>query len=121
MEIRTRNSGDNGIGLAKHVVIKSFRQVTIFGNDYTKIVYRHSEKDFSIEKIEADPSKNVQVISGPRAEEIIVALIETEEARGSTFVWTDARFESCATYDPLMDDFVETEDARKKRKGSDDE
>lgn len=130
MEIHVTNNQEDGeFGLAKRVIIKSFRQVSIFGKDYTKIVYRHSENDYSIEKVgqDVDPDENVQVISGPRAEEIIVQMIETEKARGSTFVWNGARFDNtidetllkdCNEHyrDPLKRDPVEFEEDRRKRR-----
>lgn len=132
MEIHVTNKQDDGeFGLAKRVIIKSFRQVSIFGEDYTKIVYRHSDNDYSIEKVGADvdPDENVQVVSGPRAEEIIVHMIEVEKARGSTFVWSGTRFENAvdeyllkdveqknAHWDPLLRDPVEPEVERRKRR-----
>lgn len=132
MEIFMLNKQDDGeFGLAEKVIIKSFRQVSIFGEDYTKIVYRHSDNDYSIEKVGpvVDPDENVQVVSGPRAEEIIVHMIEVEKARGSTFVWSGARFENAvdeyllkdvdqkdAYWDPLLRDPVEPEVERRKRR-----
>lgn len=78
--------------------VTSFRQVTIFGEDYTKIVYMHSEEDFTIEKV--DPAhymtieEMTQVVSGPRASEIIQRMLENEKQRGSTFVWTGVHFKN---------------------------
>ena len=130
MEIHVTNKQNDGeFGLAKRVIIKSFRQVSIFGKDYTKIVYRHSDTDYSIEKVgpDVDPDENVQVVSGPRAEEIIVHMIEVEKARGSTFVWSGTRFDNTTDEtllkdcneiyrDPLKRDPVEFEEDRRKRR-----
>jgi len=141
MKIYTTNTqNDDEFGLAKRVVITSFRQVSIFGKDYTKIVYCHSPESFSVEKVgdNVDPNENVQVIMGPQAEEIITELINHEKKKGSTFVWSGARFKNSADecilkeakkenlrfndfcsiprcWDPLIRDFVETEEERKKR------
>ena len=96
MKIRVKNTQtDQHLGLSKAVVITSFRQVTVFGDDYTKIIYRHSANDYTIETVGS--RDDVQVISGPRAEEIIVSIIETEKKKHSTFVWTGAHFIN-ATY-----------------------
>jgi hypothetical protein len=131
MEIyTTNNQNDQALGLSKYVIITSFRQVSIFGKDYTKIVYMHSEHEFSIEKVgeDVDPDENVQVVSGPRAEEIITNMIELEKHRGSTFVWTGAHFINRADkdllknvdkknhWDPLLRDPVEPECERRKYK-----
>lgn len=141
MKIYTTNTqNDDEFGLAKRVVITSFRQVSIFGKDYTKIVYCHSPESFSVEKVgdNVDPDENVQVIMGPQAEEIITELIGHEKKKGSTFVWSGARFKNSADesllkeqkkenlryngfcsiplyWDPLVRDFVETEEDRKER------
>jgi hypothetical protein len=78
--------------------VTSFRQVTIFGINYTKIVYMHSEDDFTIEKV--DPAhymtieEMTQVVSGPRASEIIQKMLEDEKKRGSTFVWNGVHFKN---------------------------
>ena len=130
MEIYTTNTQKDGeFGTAKRIVIKSFRQVSIFGDGYTKIVHMHSPVSFSIEKIgdDVDPDENVQVVDGPRAEEIITQMIELEKSKGSTFVWSGAHFENAADvnilkdtphkgyWDPLMRDPVEPEADRRKR------
>lgn len=130
MEIYTTNTQEDGeFGTAKRIVIKSFRQVSIFGDNYTKIVHRHSPVSFSIEKIgdDVDPDENVQVVDGPRAEEIITQMIELEKSKGSTFVWNGAHFENQADvkilkdtphkgyWDPLVRDPVEPEADRRKR------
>ena len=84
MKIRAKNTQTDGaFGLAKNVIITSFRQVSIFGKDYTKIVYCHSPNSFSIEKIgdNVDPDNNVQGITGPRAEEIITEMIKHEQKK----------------------------------------
>lgn len=133
MEIYTTNTQKDGeFGTAKRIVIKSFRQVSIFGDGYTKIVHMHSPVSFSIEKIgdDVDPDENVQVVDGPRAEEIIIKMIELEKSKGSTFVWSGAHFENAADvnilkdtphkgyWDPLMRDPIESEDERRKRNQS---
>lgn len=133
MEIYTTNTQKDGeFGTAKRIVIKSFRQVSIFGSNYTKIVHMHSPVSFSIEKIgdDVDPDENVQVVDGPRAEEIIIKMIELEKSKGSTFVWSGAHFENAADvnilkdtphkgyWDPLMRDPIESEDERRKRNQS---
>ena len=100
MKIRVKNTQtDQHLGLSKAVIITSFRQVTVFGDDYTKIIYRHSANDYSIETIGS--RDDIQVVSGPRAEEIIVSIIETEKKRQSTFVWTGAHFINTAYHDLL--------------------
>ena len=84
MKIYTTNTQhDDEFGLAKRVVITSFRQVSIFGKDYTKILYCHSPESFSVEKVgdNVDPNENVQVIMGPKAEEIITELINCEKKK----------------------------------------
>ena len=140
MKIYTTNTQhDDEFGLAKRVVITSFRQVSIFGKDYTKILYCHSPESFSVEKVgdNVDPNENVQVIMGPKAEEIITELINCEKKKGATFVWSGARFKNQADecllkemkkenwryngcsiphcWDPLIRDFVETEEERRQR------
>jgi hypothetical protein len=130
MKIIVTNTQEDGeFGTAKRIVIKSFRQVSIFGDNYTKIVHMHSPVSFSIEKIgdDVDPDENVQVVDGPRAEEIIAKMIELEKSKGSTFVWSGARFENAVDEniprdtpnngyrDPLMQDPVEPEADRRKR------
>lgn len=141
MQIHVKNTQDDGaFGLAKTVVITSFRQVTIFGKDYTKIVYMHSKDSFSVEKVGDDVNldENVQVISGPRAEEIITDMIKHETKKGSTFIWNGAHFKCPADlgllkdnvlhehihsgkygdpvdWDPLVRDPIETEEERKIR------
>lgn len=125
----TNTQEDMGLGLSKHVIITSFRRVTIFGKDYTKIVYMHTPTSFSIEKVgdNVDLNENVQVVSGPRAEEIICDMIETEKMRHSTFVWSGAHFENRADLyllkdqvelyrDPLVRDPIEPEADRRKRR-----
>lgn len=122
MDIRVQNTQDDGaLGFAKYVSIISFRQVTIFGKDYTKIVYRHSPTDYSVEKVgkDVDYDENVQVISGPEAEGIITCLIETEKLRGSTFLWTGVRYRNThckndVSDDPMLTDPVECEEERRK-------
>lgn len=133
MKIYTTNTQEDGeFGTAKRIVIKSFRQVSIFGSNYTKIVHMHSPVSFSIEKIgdDVDPDENVQVVDGPRAEEIITKMIELEKSKGSTFVWSGAHFENAADvnilkdtphkgyWDPLMRDPIESEDERRRRNQS---
>lgn len=141
MEIHTKNTQtDDTFGLAKNIIITSFRQVSIFGKNYTKIVYCHSPNSFSIEKIgdNVDPDNNVQSIMGPRAEEIITELIKNEKKKGATFIWSGARFKNQVDesllkeekennwkthgfygiprcWDPLIRDFVETEEERRQR------
>lgn len=141
MKIHAKNTQNDGaFGLAKNVIITSFRQVSIFGKDYTKIVYCHSPNSFSIEKIgdNVDPDNNVQSIMGPRAEEIITEMIKHEQKKGSTFVWSGARFKNQVDesllkeekeynwrtngfygiprqWDPLIRDFIETEEERRQR------
>lgn len=130
MKIYTTNTQEDGeFGTAKRIVIKSFRQVSIFGDNYTKIVHMHSPVSFSIEKIgdDVDLDENVQVVDGPRAEEIIIQMIELEKSKGSTFVWSGAHFENAADanilkdtphkgyWDPLVRDPVEPEADRRKR------
>lgn len=125
MNIHITNTQDDGVfGVAKIVVIKSFKQVTIFGDTYTKIVYMHSPTSFTIEKINDDD--NVQVVDGPRAEEIITEMINHEKQKHSTFIWTGAHFEhpsdvnirkSYRSYpDPLIRDPIQTESERKVKK-----
>lgn len=125
----TNTQEDMALGLAKYVIITSFRQVTIFGEDYTKIVYMHTPTSFSIEKVgdNVDLDENVQIISGPRAEEIICEMIEMEKRKHSTFVWSGAHFINRADEyllrdfrkhyrDPLLRDLVESEADRRKRR-----
>ena len=122
----TNTQHDDELGLAKKVIITSFRQVSIFGEDYTKIVYCHSPESFSVEKIGDNVDDNVQVIMGPKAEDIITELIKHEKKKGATFVWSGARFKNQADesflkklnqryFDPLIRDFVETEEERGER------
>ena len=135
MKIYTSNQQHDGaFGLAKRICIHSFRQVSVFGDNYTKIIYMHSPTSFSIEKVgdNVDLDENVQVVSGPRAEEIITEMIELEKMKGSTFVWSGARYDNTAVInlhhdesevdklflDPLVNDMVETENDRKTRKRS---
>ena len=136
MEIFTRNTQEDGnIGVGKYVVITSFKQASIFGDGYTKIVHMHSPTSFSIEKIseDVDLDENVQVVDGPRAEEIITEMIDHEKAKGSTFVWSGAHFENRTDHnmlknvehkgywDPLLRDPVEPEiERRKKRRRKED-
>ena len=82
MEINVNNQQNDGeFGVAKRVIVKSFRQVTVFGENYTKIIYMHSPTEFSIEKVgdNINLDENVQVVSGPKAQEIIEQLIENEK------------------------------------------
>lgn len=129
MEFYTRISQKDGaFGTAKFVVIKSFRKVTIFTNDVTKIVYMHADDDFTVEKIgnNIDPDEAFQVVMGPRASEIIQTMLESEKKSGSTMIWTGARFLNSADTnilrdkksicrDPLCRDFIESESERKVR------
>lgn len=114
-------------------IVTSFKQVTIFGKDYTKIVYMHSENDFTIERVSDDHMRVeeiTQVISGPRASEIIETMLCTEKKRGSTFVWSGVHFKNTHHRidpdefgidnkhfrDPLAIDPVEPEVERRKRR-----
>lgn len=129
MEINVNNQqNDEEFGVAKRVIVKSFRQVTVFGENYTKIIYMHSPTEFSIEKVgdNINLDENVQVVSGPKAQEIIEQLIENEKKKGATMIWSGARFENRADrtllkdtepknhWDPLKRDFVEPEFERRK-------
>ena len=119
---------DRQVGCA---TVTSFRQVTVFGKDYTKIVYMHSEDDFTIERIvegDVNVEDMTQVISGPRASEIIQTMLELEKPRGSTFVWNGVHFknkrhrikpdefgiENKTFRDPLAIDPIEPEVERRK-------
>lgn len=128
MEFHIRNTQDDGeFGTAKNVIISKFNSVTIFGEDYTKIVYMHTEEDFTIERVDGvshDLEDNTQVVSGPRACEIIEHMLECEKKRGATFVWNGARFkdsynrdiEDDLDTDPLCTDYVENENERRERR-----
>lgn len=82
--------------------VTSFKQVSIFGTNYTRIVYMHSEDNFTIEKVNNDPPSSERkpveteymAITGPRASEIIVEMLENEKRRGSTFVWIGVHFKN---------------------------
>lgn len=128
MEFHIRNTQDDGdLGTSKHVIITKFNSVTIFGADYTKIVYMHTEEDFTIERVDGPSHKledNTQIVSGPRACEIIEHMLECEKKRGVTFVWNGARFkdsynrdiEDELDSDPLCMDYIENENERRERK-----
>lgn len=126
MEIHIRTDANEEFGTCTHVIITKFNSVTIFGNNYTKIVYMHTENDFTIERVD-ETSHNLddttQVVSGPRACEIIEQMLEIEKQRGSTFIWNGARFKNPHQLphegihgDPLCCDYVENENERRERR-----
>lgn len=113
-----------------HAMVTSFKHVTIFGDNYTKIVYMHSDDDYTIERVDPEENQRVedvtQVVSGPRASEIIQTLLENEKKRGATFVWTGVHFRNnyhkigdegfTNARDPLAIDPVQPEVERRKHR-----